>query len=81
MIDSTVWTIIGILPIAMFFILFAIFGGFMRVETSSKPKEKPDINIQTGEYIVNKNKSFVGDNTNNMIKRILLNIGLAKKND
>ena len=74
--DSIMWTLIGIIPIAMFFILFTIFGGFMRSESSSITV-LPQYFTETGH--VTKEKPEVIKPSSSMIKTILLKVGLAKE--
>jgi len=60
---SIAWVVISVLPIAMFFALFAIFGGISGGD------------YDTPRNIVHN----VNKNTNNKLKQILLVIGLAKR--
>ena len=57
------WVVISVLPITMFFALFAIFGGISGGD------------YDTPRNIVHN----VNKNTNNKLKQILLVIGLAKR--
>ena len=61
---SIAWVVIGVLPIAMFFALFAIFGG---------------ISSGSDYYDTPRTTNNVSNNTNNTLKQILLVIGLAKR--
>lgn len=58
------WTVIGILPITLFFILFALFGGYMNEGTSTT-------SVKTTSGKVLRLRS-------GYTKKILLYIGLAK---
>ncbi len=64
------WTVIAILPIALFFTLFTIFGGLGRDESSLTEEEEEDrvsfVQVVTGKFYT----AFIN---------ILLFIGLAKK--
>ena len=74
--ENTIWIIFSIIPIAMFFVLFTIFGGFMR-GPSSGITETPSYFTETGHVTKEKPKTIKPNSS--LVKTILLKVGLAKE--
>lgn len=77
-VKDTSYAVVLILPIALFFALYSIMGGSF---VGSQGLAKKQVQTTKAKIIIKDTGAFIGDSTNSVIKRMLLVIGLAKRND